>query len=160
MFARLEEPRWRGEPCTEPLRIVVVGGGPTGVEMAGTLAELRDALVGFGYPELSRSDVRVVLVEMLDRTLGAFDERLSRYAATELERRGVELRLGQTVAEVREDEVLLSSGELLKLRGDDLGRGRAPRRSWPTTSAWTRFVRAGSRSRGTCARRGVPRLSS
>ena len=54
VFARLEE-RAVCEPCTEPLRIVVVGGGPTGVEMAGTLAELRDALVGFGYPELSRS---------------------------------------------------------------------------------------------------------
>jgi NADH dehydrogenase len=56
---------------------------------------------------------RVVLIERLDRLLAGFDDRLSRYAALSLARRGVEVRLGESVAEVAEDKVVLGSGEVI-----------------------------------------------
>lgn len=112
IFTRLEQ-RAAGGSSGGPLRIVVVGGGPTGVEMAGTLAELRQDVVSFAYPELRPSDVEVVLIEQQPRALGAFVEPLSAYAESELERRGVRLLLGESVAEVRPDEVVLASGSVL-----------------------------------------------
>ena len=90
--------------------VVVVGGGATGVEMAGTLAELRNSVLPERFPELDPSEVNVVLVEMTDKVLAPFPERLRTYAAEQLRSRGVELRLGATVKEVREDSVLLGDG--------------------------------------------------
>lgn len=94
----------------EPV-VVVVGGGATGVEMAGALAELRNVAVPLAYPELSFEQVRVVLVEMTDHVLGPFAPKLQEYTARELRQRGVELRLGTSVREVRRHSVLLGSGE-------------------------------------------------
>lgn len=111
VFTELEERA--AEPYRGPLRLVVVGGGPTGVEMAGALAELRDSLLGFGYPELRTPDVQVVLVEMQDHLLSGFHARLGNYAAHELRRRQVDLRLGSSVAEIGRDRVVLASGEVL-----------------------------------------------
>ncbi len=62
---------------------VIVGAGPTGVEMAGTLAELRNVALPVTYPELDLERVRVVLVEMTDKVLGPFAPRLQRYTAEE-----------------------------------------------------------------------------
>lgn len=87
--------------------VVVVGGGATGVEMAGTLAELRNSVLPSRYPELNPDHVKVVLVEMTDQVLGPFPASLRKYAAEQLVKRGVELRLGATVKEVRYDRVLL-----------------------------------------------------
>jgi len=95
-------------PC-----VVVVGGGATGTEMAGAIAELRSTYVAKNYPELDPTQVRVVLVEMLDVVLGPFEDPLRQYAAKALRERGVELRLGAAVAEVREDTVVLKGGEEL-----------------------------------------------
>jgi NADH dehydrogenase len=96
------------EPVT-----VIVGAGPTGVEMAGTLAELRNTALPVTYPELDLGHVRVVLVEMTDKVLGLFAPRLRRYTAKALRERGVELRLGTAVKEVHADGVVLSDGERL-----------------------------------------------
>jgi NADH dehydrogenase len=93
--------------------VVIVGGGATGVEMAGAVAELRNAAVPQAYPELDKDEVQVVLVEMTDEVLGPFDPSLRRYAAKELRHRGVDLRLGTAVKEVRADSVLLSDGDHL-----------------------------------------------
>lgn len=103
----------QGRPAAKEPVTVVVGGGPTGVEMAGALAELRNAALPVAYPEVDPARVRVVLVEMTDTLLGPFAPRLQRYTAKELRKRGVELRLGTSVKEVREDSVLLSDGEVL-----------------------------------------------
>ena len=92
---------------------VIVGGGATGVEMAGALAELRRYALPVTYPELALDETRVVLVEMTDQVLGPFAPRLREYTAKELRDRGVELRMGTSVKEVREDCVLLSDGETL-----------------------------------------------
>jgi NADH dehydrogenase len=94
----------------EPV-VVIVGAGPTGVEMAGTLAELRNIALPVTYPELDLERVRVILVEMTDRVLGPFVPHLRTYTAKELRKRGVELRLGTAVKEVHSDGVVLSDGE-------------------------------------------------
>jgi NADH dehydrogenase len=73
--------------AVEPVT-VVVGAGATGVEMAGTLAELRNTALPVTYPELDLERVRVVLVEMTDKVLGPFAPRLRRYTAEELRTRG------------------------------------------------------------------------
>jgi NADH:ubiquinone reductase (H+-translocating) len=90
----------------EPV-FVVVGGGATGVEMAGTLAELRNGAVPVAYPELDASRVQVVLVEMAGEVLGPFHRKLRAYAARALRTRGIDLRLDTAVKEVRADSVVL-----------------------------------------------------
>jgi NADH:ubiquinone reductase (H+-translocating) len=98
--------------AVEPVA-VIVGAGPTGVEMAGALAELRNQALGTAYPEMAPERVRVVLVEMTDRVLPPFHPKLRAYAAEALRERGVELRLRVAVKEVCPDCVHLSDGERL-----------------------------------------------
>jgi len=99
---------------TEDLAVVIVGAGPTGVEMAGALAELRNDALTTIYPELDPRRTHIVLVEMSDRVLGTFDPKLRTFSARALRERGVELRLNTAVAEVRPDGVLLGNGDFLK----------------------------------------------
>lgn len=85
------------------LTFVVVGGGPTGVELAGTIAELRRATLSRDFRHIDPARARVVLCEAGDRLLAAFPEPLSRYAAKALESLGVELRLGAQVTAIDAD---------------------------------------------------------
>jgi NADH dehydrogenase len=95
----------------ELLTVVIVGGGPTGVEYAGALSELMRLVVPKEYPELARRQVRILLVEAMDGVLPSFPTKLGRAARHELERRGVEVRTGAKVEDVQESLVLLSNGE-------------------------------------------------
>ncbi len=87
--------------------VVVVGGGATGVEMAGALAELRNTAVPLAYRGLDVACVRIVLVEMADQLLSPFHPKLGGYAASALRKRGVDLRLGTALQEVRADAVVV-----------------------------------------------------
>ena len=98
------------------LNFVVVGGGPTGVEMAGALAELFAVVFRRDYPTLPVGRARVVLVEALDSLLGPFHESSRRAALDRLRASQVEVRLGEAVAEVTADHVRLASGEVLPTR--------------------------------------------
>ena len=91
----------------ELLSIVVVGGGPTGVELAGAIAELTRAMIARDFPSLNLSDVRINLVEAGDRLLHAFHPSLSAAALRFLRRRGVQVRLNTAVESVEEDGVRL-----------------------------------------------------
>ncbi len=98
------------------LNFVVVGGGPTGVEMAGALAELFAVVFKRDYPSLGVGRARVVLVETRDRLLEPFHASSQRAALDALRARQVEVRLEETVDEVTPDHVRFTSGEVLPAR--------------------------------------------
>src|SRR5213080_315428 len=95
------------------LTFVVVGGGPTGVEMAGALSELIRLVLARDYPRLNIKDVRILLLEAADRLLGGFPPRLSEAAARTLWRKMVEVRHGAAVADYDGAAVRLRSGEVI-----------------------------------------------
>lgn len=92
---------------------VVVGGGPTGVETAGALAEMKTQALPVLYPEVGVDNFHVVLVEMTDRLLGPFDRRLQRYTRRELSRLGVDVRLNTAVKAVAADHLDFADGSSL-----------------------------------------------
>lgn len=98
------------------LNFVIVGGGPTGVETAGALAELiHDVLPGV-YPNVPVGHAQVILVDLGHALLSAFSEQAGDYAAKQLHRRGVQLRLGTAVKQVDPDGVTLADGQVIKTR--------------------------------------------
>jgi NADH:ubiquinone reductase (H+-translocating) len=80
------------------LTFVVVGGGPTGVELAGTIADLARDTLRPDFRSINTKDARVVLIEAGPRVLAGYAEDLSDYARRSLERLGVEVLLGQAVS--------------------------------------------------------------
>jgi NADH:ubiquinone reductase (H+-translocating) len=82
------------------LTFVVVGGGPTGVELAGIIPELTQRALPREFRHIDTRTARVVLVEAGPRLLPAFDERLSTAAARDLQQLGVELLLGSAVTDI------------------------------------------------------------
>jgi NADH dehydrogenase len=98
------------------LTFVVVGGGPTGVEMAGALSELIRLVLVKDYPRLNIKDVRVLLLEATDRLLASMPGRLREAAAETLWRKHVEVRFGAAVADYDGDRVLLKGGEVIPAR--------------------------------------------
>src|SRR5256714_4146748 len=92
------------------LTFVIVGGGPTGVESSGALSELMEIVAGKDYHQISRAEIRIILVEGTDRLLNAFSVRLGRYARRVLERRRVEVRTGALVKSANGHSVTLSDG--------------------------------------------------
>jgi NADH:ubiquinone reductase (H+-translocating) len=82
------------------LTFVVVGAGPTGVELAGQIAELSRRALKRNYRNFDPADARVVLVEAFDRVLAPFPEPLQRHAQRDLERLGVDVRFGTRVTGV------------------------------------------------------------
>jgi NADH dehydrogenase len=90
------------------LTFVVAGGGPTGVEYAGALAELLRLVLGRDFPELNPSLARIVVVEGQDRLLGAFHPKLGAYAARTLRDHGIEVRTSTLVQKATDELVVLS----------------------------------------------------
>jgi NADH dehydrogenase len=112
------------------LTFVVVGAGPTGVEMAGQIAELARGTLAKEFRRIDPRTARVLLVEMGDRVLAGFNDPLPARAARSLERIGVTTMLGSRVVDVRAEEV--------ELEGSDGERSTLPTR----TVVWAAGVRA------------------
>lgn len=98
------------------LTFVIAGGGPTGVELAGALAELVDQVLRDDHPGLDPADVRIVLLELTDRLLPGFSDRSHGITVRSLRKRGVEVRLETGAQEVSGTEVVLQSGERIPAR--------------------------------------------
>jgi NADH dehydrogenase len=102
----------RAERETDPdaraalLTFVIVGGGPTGVELAGAIAELAHQNLPEDYRHIDTRKARVVLIEAGPRILPSFTEDLSSYAHASLERQGVEIQLSQAVRECSAEGVI------------------------------------------------------
>ena len=94
------------------MTIVVVGGGPTGVELAGACAELARTVLRSDFRRIDPGAARVVLIEGSSRLLGQFSESLGKEAADRLTEMGVEVRCGVRVEDIRSGEVQLT-GETL-----------------------------------------------
>ncbi|MGH8134719.1 MAG: NAD(P)/FAD-dependent oxidoreductase [Steroidobacteraceae bacterium] len=83
--------------CARLLTVAIVGGGPTGVEMAGAVAELARKALAMDFRNIDPQRTRVLLLETGPRLLPGFPEQLSRYSEQALRRLGVEVRLGKAV---------------------------------------------------------------
>jgi NADH dehydrogenase len=93
------------------LTFVIIGGGPTGVEMAGALAEVAYDSMKHDFRSINPADARVILVQSRDRVLPTFDPYLSAQAAASLQRLGVEVRTGGRVTNVDSSGITLSAGD-------------------------------------------------
>lgn len=94
------------------LTFVVIGGGPTGVELAGTIAELAKVTMPPDFRNIDTRTARVVLIEAGPRVLPAFSEDLSAYAQSSLERIGVEVVLGKPVSDCTAEGVVYGGEKL------------------------------------------------
>ena len=92
------------------LNVVVVGGGPTGVESAGSVAELYRGLFSKDFPDIPQESARIILVEAGAEIFAMFRTKLRRYAEKALSERDVEVMVGEVVASITSTRVTLKSG--------------------------------------------------
>jgi NADH dehydrogenase len=108
----------RAERETDPARraalltFVIIGAGPTGVEMAGTIADLARDTLPADFRNIDTHKTRVVLIEAGPRVLAGFPDDLSAYAQQSLEKLGVEVKLGEPVTDVSADGVVFGGNKL------------------------------------------------
>jgi NADH:ubiquinone reductase (H+-translocating) len=91
------------ERTGEPLTFVIIGGGPTGVELAGALAEIGRRALGPDFPSIRLEDLTILLVEAGPRILAGFNPELSVRATEAIQRMGVTVKLNSPVSDIRED---------------------------------------------------------
>ena len=97
------------------LTVAVVGAGYTGVEAAGAMRDLmKDA--ARAYPHVRADEVRVILIDMAEKILPTIDPPLAKYALRQLQKRGIELRLGQKIDHADDCSITLSKGETIPVR--------------------------------------------
>lgn len=109
-----EEAEWEADDASRraKLTFVVVGGGPTGVEMAGALKEIAAETIPHDFRHIDTTTARVILVEGSDRLLGAMPEKLGRRAQQDLASMGVDVRLNSFVTDLRPGAILIGEEEL------------------------------------------------
>jgi len=95
------------------MTIVITGAGPTGVEMAGALSELRKHVLPKDYPGLDFSAMKIYLVEGVDRVLPALSEQAGNTARKSLEKMGVQIKLNTMVAGYDGQTITMKSGEMI-----------------------------------------------
>jgi NADH dehydrogenase len=125
------------------LTFVIVGGGPTGVEMAGALAEISRHSLQHEFRRINPADAQVILVEADERVLGTYPPELSEKAQQSLERLGVIVRTRTRVADIAADHVVLNWGG---------GSERLATR----TVLWAAGVEASPLAKGLAAATGAP----
>jgi NADH:ubiquinone reductase (H+-translocating) len=95
------------------LTVTVIGGGATGVELAGSVADLRNIALPASYPEIDRDRVHVTLIEQAPALLGPFHPALRDYTRRQLIKRGIDVRLSTAIREITPHQVVLADGSVL-----------------------------------------------
>jgi NADH dehydrogenase len=113
--------------------VTLVGGGATGVEMAGTLGELRSNVLRGTFPDVDPKRMQIRLVEMAPELLMPFDHKLREYTRRQLVARGVDIRVKTEICEVTPGSVLLADGTSLR---SDLTVWTAGVAAHPTVASW------------------------
>jgi NADH:ubiquinone reductase (H+-translocating) len=132
------------------LTFVIVGAGPTGVELAGTLGEIANDSLRGDFRNIHTSDARIMLVDGTDRVLPTYPPQLSVAAQKMLERLGVTVRTGATVVDIREKSVILRMGDATS------GRGSGREEEIPTrTVLWAAGVLASPLGRNCASKTGA-----
>jgi NADH dehydrogenase len=98
----------------EWLTFVVIGAGPTGVELVGQVGELAHQVLPGDYRSVDTTEARILLVEGLGAVLGPFDPKLQRYAQRELEKKGVEIRLNTLAVDMDHESITLKGPDGLE----------------------------------------------
>ena len=111
--AILKNSREEREPY---LTFVLVGAGPTGSELAGALAELRNHVLTKDYPELKKEEMKVYLVDFMPKVLGSFSEEASKGAYNFLKDMGVEMMLGVKVENYDGNEITFEGGKVIRTK--------------------------------------------
>lgn len=114
IFSELERSSREAAPSSDRLHVCIVGGGPTGVEIAGALADFRQQELDILYPEMDPGTLQITVIQRGQDLLKGFADTYRDYAAQELEDRGVLLRLGHGVKEVGYDHVILDDERVLE----------------------------------------------
>jgi len=96
------------------MTVIIIGGGPTGVELAGAFAELARHVLRHDFRHIDPTQANIILVEGGSRILAHLPEDLSLSATRQLERLGVHVRTGVQVKDIRQGEVELANGEILR----------------------------------------------
>jgi NADH:quinone reductase (non-electrogenic) len=100
----------------DSLRFVVIGGGATGVEIAGAIGDLFQRTPDYVFKHVNLNCASITLIDMANTVLGPFGKRSQEYATEMLQQRGVELRLGASVHEVTATSVVLADGTAIPAR--------------------------------------------
>ncbi len=103
------------EKRKQMLTFAVIGGGPTGVEFSGALAELVRGPLSKDYPDLDPKEVRIMILEAAGHLLPGLPGRLQVYALRRLQEMGVEVRLGAMVTRITSDGLTLMDGSVIRL---------------------------------------------
>ncbi|MGP9538370.1 NAD(P)/FAD-dependent oxidoreductase [Brachybacterium sp. AOP43-C2-M15] len=114
IFSELERSSRESGLTHDKLHVAIVGGGPTGVEIAGALADFRMQELDILYPEMDPGTLQVTVLQRGDEVLKEFSTKYRGYAAEELRDRGVMLRLGRGVKEVGYDHVVLDDDTVVE----------------------------------------------
>ena len=126
VLATFEHADAHGTEAVADTTIVLIGGGPTGVEMAGALAELISRNLASDFRNLDLTRARIVLVEMTDHLLPGFSPASQKLALATLQSRGIDVRLETSLEKVTDSGVTLSDGSTIET----------------STVVWTAGVRA------------------
>ena len=104
------------EERQELLNVVIVGGGATGVEIAGALAEMRRYVIPYDYPDMDSSLMHIYLIEAGDRLLAGLSQESSQKAYEFLKSMGVDIQFGKMVTDYREHKVVMKDGTEIPTR--------------------------------------------
>lgn len=104
------------EERQELLNVVIVGGGATGVEIAGALAEMRRYVIPYDYPDMDSSLMHIYLIEAGDRLLAGLSQESSQKAYEFLKSTGVDIQFGKMVTDYRDHKVVMKDGTEIPTR--------------------------------------------